>query len=81
MHGVSEKIIPGNAAAVDASKPFRALQRFGNGFLTKFEVTHLPAPILEKIFFVDTPGVLAGEKQRIGRSYDFPQVIRWFAQR
>lgn len=39
------------------------------------------SPILEKLTFVDTPGVLSGEKQRIGRSYNFPEVISWFAER
>ena len=47
----------------------------------KFEVSLCPSPILEKLFFVDTPGVLSGEKQRIGRAYDFSNVIEWFAQR
>ena len=37
--------------------------------------------ILENVTFIDTPGVLSGEKQRIGRSYDFCEVISWFAQR
>ena len=47
----------------------------------QFEVSLCPSPILEKIYFVDTPGVLSGEKQRIGRQYDFSNVIEWFAQR
>lgn len=35
--------------------------------------------LLEHISFVDTPGVLSGEKQRTQRSYDFTGVISWFA--
>ena len=50
-------------------------------FLNKFECSQCSSPILEKLTFVDTPGVLSGEKQRIGRSYNFPEVIEWFAER
>ena len=81
MNGKAEKVTPGNAAAMDSSRPFRALNRFGSGFLSKFEVSQCPSPILNDIYFVDTPGVLSGEKQRIGRSYDFAALIEWFATR
>jgi EH domain-containing protein 1 len=35
--------------------------------------------LLEHVTFVDTPGVLSGEKQRTQRSYDFTGVTSWFA--
>lgn len=36
---------------------------------------------MEHITFVDTPGVLSGEKQRTQRSYDFTGVTSWFASK
>ena len=35
--------------------------------------------MLDEVTFVDTPGVLSGEKQRTQRSYDFTGVVSWFA--
>jgi len=66
---------------VDATKPFRGLNVFGGGFLSKFQCSEVPAPILRELTFIDTPGVLSGEKQRLGRAYDFPKVSAWFAER
>ena len=59
---------------VQDDMPFRGLTKFGTAFLNRFEASILPCEILEKVIFVDTPGVLSGEKQRIGRSYDFVEV-------
>ena len=53
--------------------------RFGTEFLNKFEASLCPSPVLEKIFFIDSPGVLAGEKQKLGRSYEFAKVMQPFA--
>jgi len=81
MYDKEDRVIPGNALSVDAERPFHGLNAFGNGFLTKFEGSLCDAEILERITFVDTPGILSGEKQRLGRSYDFSQVCEWFVQR
>ncbi|EFA79769.1 hypothetical protein PPL_06588 [Heterostelium album PN500] len=81
MYGPDDRVIPGNTAAVQEDKPFKGLSRFGTGFMSKFQCSLCPAPLLDKISFIDTPGVLSGEKQRIGRSYDFPSIVSWFAER
>uniref|UniRef100_A0A7S4B9K4 Calmodulin n=1 Tax=Chrysotila carterae TaxID=13221 RepID=A0A7S4B9K4_CHRCT len=81
MHGNEDKTTPGNALAVSANMPFRGLEMFGNGFLNKFQGAQLDSPLLHHVTLIDTPGVLSGEKQRIGRSYSFTDVCGWFASR
>lgn len=79
MSGPDERTIPGNTVAVQADMPFGGLTSFGTAFLSKFECSTMPHPLLEHITFVDSPGVLSGEKQRLERSYDFTGVTSWFA--
>ncbi|KAJ0647622.1 putative EH domain-containing protein [Helianthus annuus] len=81
MGGPDERSVPGNTIAVHADMPFNTLTTFGGAFLSKFECSQMPHPLLEHITFVDTPGVLSGEKQRTQRSYDFTGVIKWFAEK
>mmetsp|Transcript_60626 Transcript_60626/g.100671 ORF Transcript_60626/g.100671 Transcript_60626/m.100671 type:complete len:546 (-) Transcript_60626:328-1965(-) len=81
MHGQEDKTTPGNALAVSANMPFRGLEMFGNGFLNKFQGSQLDSPLLQHVTLIDTPGVLSGEKQRIGRTYSFTEVCAWFAAR
>eukprot|EP01130_Rhizamoeba_saxonica_P015744 TRINITY_DN7118_c0_g1_i2.p1 TRINITY_DN7118_c0_g1~~TRINITY_DN7118_c0_g1_i2.p1 ORF type:complete len:509 (+),score=112.37 TRINITY_DN7118_c0_g1_i2:126-1652(+) len=81
MHGDEDKAIPGSAASIDQSLPYTGLQSFGGSFLDHFQVSKCNAEILKKVNFIDTPGILSGEKQRINRQYDYPQTISWFAER
>lgn len=81
MHGNEDKTTPGNALAVSPNMPFRGLEMFGNGFLSKFQGAQLDSPLLQHVTLIDTPGILSGEKQRIGRTYEFTTVCEWFAAR
>ncbi|KAI8996791.1 P-loop containing nucleoside triphosphate hydrolase protein [Pilobolus umbonatus] len=81
MYGSEERVIPGNAAAVNQELPFRGLNKFGQAFLSRFQVSQTNSPVLENMTIIDTPGILAGDKQLIERGYDFTQVIEWFAER
>ena len=81
MYGEDDRTIPGNALTVAPNSPFRALQREGNAFLSRFEGSLCAAPLLEHLSLIDTPGVLSGEKQRVQRHYDFDVVVQWFAER
>jgi hypothetical protein len=49
--------------------------------LSKFQASVSSSGVLRHVTFVDTPGILSGEKQRLSRQYDFPAVIRWLAER
>lgn len=80
-YGEEERVIPGNAATTQPDRPFTGLSQFGSAFLSKFQVSESPAALLESVTFIDTPGVLSGDKQRMGRSYDFVKVCEWFAER
>eukprot|EP00238_Polyblepharides_amylifera_P002779 CAMPEP_0196580854 /NCGR_PEP_ID=MMETSP1081-20130531/31051_1 /TAXON_ID=36882 /ORGANISM="Pyramimonas amylifera, Strain CCMP720" /LENGTH=555 /DNA_ID=CAMNT_0041900865 /DNA_START=55 /DNA_END=1722 /DNA_ORIENTATION=- len=81
MHGPEDIRLPGSLATADTTRPFAALKCFGDGFLTKFQVSETDAKVLRSVTLVDTPGILAGEKQTLGRQYDYVKVVKWFAER
>ncbi|KAM7279021.1 hypothetical protein ACFE04_006155 [Oxalis oulophora] len=79
--GTEEITVPGNTIIVQPDMPFSGLTNFGTAFLSKFECSQMPHPLLQHITLVDTPGVLSGEKQRTQRAYDYTAVTSWFAAR
>jgi EH domain-containing protein 3/EH domain-containing protein 1 len=44
MNGAEDRVIPGNAAAVNQDLPFRGLNHFGQAFLSRFQVRISPPP-------------------------------------
>ncbi|XP_070712322.1 EH domain-containing protein 1-like [Pempheris klunzingeri] len=81
MYGESERIIPGNALVSDKSKQFCSLDSFGNNFLNRFCCSETNNDFLKNLTIVDSPGILAGDKQTVSRGYDFTGVVSWFAER
>eukprot|EP00435_Cladocopium_sp_Y103_P027727 s521_g6.t2 len=81
VHGNEECIIHGNAAACLPQLPYQGLAQFGADFLGSFQALVLPSERLRDITLIDTPGVLSGRKQSIGREYDFAKISAWMAER
>lgn len=77
----SGRLVKGNTLTVTPKLPFSSLSQFGSAFLNHFVGSSSSSPLLKRITFIDTPGVLSGEKQRINRTYDFGKVAKWFADR
>lgn len=64
----SGRLLKGNTLTVTPNLPFSSLSQFGSAFLNHFVGSSASSPLLERLTFIDTPGVLSGEKQRINRT-------------
>jgi EH domain-containing protein 1 len=76
MYNEVENVIPGNALVVDPKRNFKPLSKFGNAFLNRLNCSQLPNEVLKQMTFIDTPGILSGEKQRLDRGLTFILKIR-----
>jgi EH domain-containing protein 3/EH domain-containing protein 1 len=79
--GEDDRIVPGNVATVQRDLPFHGLSAFGGSLMSKFQVSCCNSHLLQAMTLIDSPGVLAGDQQRLGRSYDYVKVCEWFAER
>lgn len=50
--------------AADSSRSFSPLEKFGQNFLEKLIGIEMPHKLLERVTFVDTPGIIENRKQQ-----------------
>ncbi|XP_037545593.1 sarcalumenin isoform X2 [Nematolebias whitei] len=80
MHGEKFRTIEGIVMAADSSRSFSPLERFGQGFLERLVGIEMPHKLLERVTFVDTPGIIENRKQQ-ERGYPYNEVCQWFIDR
>lgn len=64
MHGEKSRSIEGIVMATDSSRFFSPLERFGQSFLERLVGIEMPHRLLERVTFVDTPGIIENRKQQ-----------------
>ncbi|CAK8683619.1 unnamed protein product [Clavelina lepadiformis] len=79
-YGEKVKNTEGVVLISDKKKEFFPLEKYGQNFMERFKGVGLPHPLLKKITFVDTPGIIENRKQQ-ERGYPFNEVIQWFIDR
>ncbi|XP_049427986.1 sarcalumenin-like [Epinephelus fuscoguttatus] len=80
MHGEKFRSIEGIVMAADSSRSFSPLEKFGQGFLERLVGIEMPHKLLERVTFVDTPGIIENRKQQ-ERGYPYNDVCQWFIDR
>ena len=64
MHGEKIRSVEGIVMAADSSRSFSPLEKFGQNFLEKLIGVEMPHKLLERVTFVDTPGIIENRKQQ-----------------
>ena len=78
MYGEDNTEVSGSVLMNDPSSQFRTLSKYGTAFANVFQLSTTNSPVLRQVNFIDTPGILSGEKTR---DFDHIAVLEWFAER
>ncbi len=77
--GRAEEERDGQSVVSNPELPFAGLRPFGPQFLSHFRLKLRPIDILREVTLVDSPGMIDAPTEGAGRGYDYPGVVRWFA--
>jgi hypothetical protein len=80
-HGATATERDGPAVVTNPDLPYEGLRPFGDQLVSHLRLKLRPAEILQTVTLIDSPGMIDEAKTESGRGFDFPGVVRWFAER
>ncbi len=81
LHGETETTHDGHTMTTNPRLPLEDLKSFGHGMVQHLQGRRVPSELLKHVWMVDSPGMIDSGASMAQRPYDFPAVIRWFAER
>lgn len=80
-HGPAETDRDGAAVVSNPDLPYEGLRHFGDQLVSHVKLKLRPVDLLRTVTLIDSPGMIDEAKSENGRGFDFPGVVRWFAER
>ena len=80
-HGPHETDRDGPSVVSNPDLPYEGLRHFGDQLVSHIRLKLQPAELLRNVTLIDSPGMIDEAKKENGRGFDFPGVVRWFAER
>jgi hypothetical protein len=80
-HGDEDAVKDGAAVVTNPQWSWGDLERFGPTLLNHLKLRLRPNEALRGIALVDSPGMIDAADTKVTRGYNFPGVVRWFAER
>jgi hypothetical protein len=80
-HGAVDTDRDGPAVVGNPDLPYEGLRHFGDQLVSHIRLKLRPAELLRTVTLIDSPGMIDEAKAEGGRGFDFPGVVRWFAER
>lgn len=71
----------GPAVVSNPDLPYEGLRHFGDQLVNHIRLKLRSVDLLRRVTLIDSPGMIDEAKAESGRGYDFPGVVRWFAER
>lgn len=80
-YGEAEDDRNGPAIVSNPDLPYEGLRHFGDQLVTHVRLKLRKVDLLRQVTLIDSPGMIDEAKSETGRGFDFPGVVRWFAER